>query len=108
MKRKLIALYLITIFLALPIFAVLAQTPDRMEGVTLDSILRGITNAAWQIFGAIAVICFIVAGILFLTAAGNPEKIVIARTAFLWGVAGAIVGLIAFSMLTLIGGIIQG
>jgi len=97
MKRSLVALSLIAAVLSLPTL-VLAQK----QGITLDSLINSIKNASWKVFGVIAVIAFIVAAVLFLTAGGDPEKISAARNAFLWGVAGVIVGILAFSIVTFI------
>jgi len=97
MKKSLVALSLIVAVLSLPTL-VLAQK----QGITLDSLINSIKNASWKVFGVIAVIAFIVAAVLFLTAGGDPEKITAARNAFLWGVAGVIVGILAFSIVTFI------
>lgn len=86
--------------LALPVLATAQGMPSG--GASLEQLINGIKSAAWMIFGAVAVVCFIIAGILFLTAAGNPEKIVQARNAFLWGVAGVVVGILAYSIITIV------
>jgi hypothetical protein len=99
MKKYLISLALLSA-LALPVFALAQGQPAG--GATLDSLVNGIKTAAWTIFGAVAVIAFVVAGILFLTAAGNPEKIQQARNAFLWGVAGVVVGILAYSIISIV------
>lgn len=103
MSKKTIAVSLITASLLLPLIA-LAQPGG---GITLDSLIDSIKSAAWKVFGIVAVICFVVAGILFLTSQGNAEKIASARNAFLWGVAGVIVGVLAFSIITFVQAIIH-
>jgi len=55
-----------------------------------------------MVFGGIAVISFVISGINFLTAFGNPAKIAQARQAFLWGVGGVIVGIFAYSAISVI------
>lgn len=99
MKKSLISLALLCA-LALPMLATAQGVPSG--GATLEQLVNGIKTAAWTIFGAIAVICFVIAGILFLTAQGNPEKITTARNAFLWGVAGVVVGILAYSIITIV------
>lgn len=74
---------------------------------SLPQIIHAIENAAGLIFGAIAVIMFIIAGILFLTAGGEPEKVQKARSAFIWGIAGVVVGILAFSIIAVVGSIIR-
>lgn len=82
-------------------FVVMAQ--PVADNLSLCGIISGIKNAIWIVFGAIAVIMFVIAGILFLTAGGNPEKVQAARSAFIWGVAGVVVGIIAFSIMAIVG-----
>ncbi len=98
MKKYIIGLILLGV-LALPV-AALAQPAHTIN--SLDQLAEKIKVAAWTVFGIIALICFIIAGILFLTAAGNPEKIQMARNAFLWGVAGVVVGILAYSIISII------
>jgi uncharacterized membrane protein SirB2 len=103
MKKILLTLLLASI-LILPV-ATMAQiggdVPD-LTGMSLTDIGEKIAEAAWIVFTIIAVIAFVIAGVLFLTSAGNAEKIVQARTAFLWGVAGVVVGIMAFGIITII------
>lgn len=98
MKKNLLILTLAASILAFPFIAA-AQPP---ENLTLDRLINSVKSATWKIFGLIVLVCFVVAGALFLTAGGNPEKMQAARQAFVWGVAGVVVGLLAWSMLTLI------
>ncbi len=99
MKKNLIVLSLILTILVMPVLA-FAQPPKTYT--SLDVIIQRIQALAWQVFGLIAVICFIIAGILFLTSGGEAEKIQTARQAFMWGVAGVVVGIIAFSIIAII------
>lgn len=98
--------------LLLPVLA-LAQMEANAPGGTgtsigsLQQIIHAIENAAGLVFGAIAVIAFIVAGILFLTAGGDADKIAAARSAFIWGIAGVVVGIIAFSIIAIVSSVIR-
>jgi hypothetical protein len=111
MKKNIIAFVALSI-LALPVLA-LAQMEANAPGGTgatigsLTQIIHDIENAMGLIFGAIAVICFLTAGILFLTAGGVPEKVQAARSAFLWGIAGVIVGIVAFSIVAIVSSFIS-
>ena len=73
-------------------------TPTNLPG-----FITVIENLAALIFGLMAVVMFVMAGILFLTARGAPEKVQEARGAFMWGVAGVVVGIIAFSIVAIVG-----
>ena len=106
MTKTKLALVTLSI-LALPALAFADLSGQALGGGapaigSLESIIQDIENAMGTIFGAIAVICFLVAGILFLTAGGVPEKVAAARSAFLWGIAGVIVGIIAFSIVAIV------
>ncbi|MFA5877842.1 MAG: hypothetical protein WC845_00490 [Candidatus Staskawiczbacteria bacterium] len=101
MKKSLIALSIISVVLLTPILA-FAQPSVTVSD--LGDVIEGIQNVVWQIFGLIAVICFVIAGILFLSSGGNPEKVSAARSAFLWGIAGVVVGILAYSIIAIVEG----
>jgi len=86
---------------------VLAFAQPAVSIDSLTSIVASIERALWIIFGAIAVICFVMAGILFLTAGGAPEKVQAARSAFIWGVAGVVVGIVAYSIIAIVSSVIS-
>jgi len=95
--KKIIVSFLLLSVLFMPALA-FAQ-----PGVTinsLDQLVTVIKRPLWVVFGLIALIAFVISGILFLTAAGNPGKIAQARTAFLWGVVGVVVGTVLYSIIT--------
>ena len=90
----------------LPVLA-FAQIIDVMPGgiepvSDINQLVVAIQNISATVFGAIAVVMFVIAGIMFLTAQGNPEKVQAARSAFLWGIAGVVVGIIAFSIIAIV------
>lgn len=110
--KKITLSSIITGVLALPVMA-LAQMETNAPGGpgisigSLQQIIHAIENAAGLVFGAIAVVMFIFAGVKFMTAGGEPEKIQEARAAFLWGIAGVVVGILAFSIIAVIGSVIR-
>ena len=75
-------------------------------GITLNRLIPNIESLAWTVFACIVVVCFVVAGVMFLTAQGEPEKVKAARSSFIWGVAGVIVGILAYSIERIITGIL--
>lgn len=68
---------------------------------SIQSLSIAIARVVWIVFTVIAVICFVIAGVMFLTAQGDPGKLKLARDAFLWGLAGVAVGIVAFSIISL-------
>lgn len=98
--------------LLLPVMALAQMEPNAPGGPgtsvgSLQQIIHALENAAGLIFGAIAVIMFVISGVYFLTAGGEPEKVQKARQAFLWGIAGVVVGILAFSIIAVVGSVIK-
>lgn len=90
--------------IALPVL-VLAQVGGMSgsgSGLSIQRIGINIANAVWIVFTIIAVIAFVVAGVMFLTAYGEAEKVKKARSAFLWGVVGVVVAILAFGIIKLV------
>ena len=97
---------LLPVFSCLPAGKASAQLVWGFDnaGLSIYSITGSIMGVLWIIFALFVVVCFVVAGIMFLTAMGDPAKLKIARSAFIWGVAGVVVGILAYSILWIIGG----
>ena len=74
----------------------------------ITSLFSSIESLIWIVFGAVALVCFVIAGILFLTAQGAPEKLKTARSAFIWGIAGVVVGILAYSIISIVGSFMTG
>ena len=111
-KKYLSALILtgaIVIFAA-PILVSAQAIPTSLPQKTIatdtfvQNILIQVFTPLWQIAVGLAVIMFIVAGILFITSSGEPGKITSARNAVIWGVVGVIVATIAWGMVALVSG----
>lgn len=98
MKKKLITAYLL-IFLLLPSVLVLAANPIGVgENLDIGAAVYRIADYVWFIFGGVAVIMFIVAGIQFLSAQGEPSKVNSARQSVIWGIVGVGVALLSNSI----------
>lgn len=103
MKKRILFLILLIIFV-LPALA-LAQyyRPSAPAASTIAGMIPTLKTLAWQVFGLIALMAFIIAGILFLTSGGAPDKLNTARNSLIWGVVGIVVGILAYSILTIMG-----
>lgn len=92
--------------LALPVVGLAAldiPTQQPTQAAIEPSVLVNIiVSAMWLVFVGVAVIFFIIIGILFLTNMGNPEEISKARKALIWGGVGVAVGVFAFGMVRII------
>ena len=69
---------------------------------SMEDLFGKIKTAVWSIFAIVVFVAFAVAGILFLTAGGAPDKIATARQMAIYGVIGIIVGILAYSILEIV------
>lgn len=91
-NKKILILILLTGILAPPVVA--SAAVDSIQSLSI-----AIASVMWVVFVGIAVVCFVLAGVFFLTALGDPEKIKRAKSALVWGVVGIIVAILAFSII---------
>lgn len=76
-----------------------ATNPTGSPGLpvgTPEGILVGIMNWLLLIIGVIGVIAFVIAGILYLTSAGDDSKAKTAKQAMLYAIIGMIVALMGY------------
>ena len=99
MNKKLILTLALANLAILPTLA-FAQ-PSGSVG-SIDDLVDTLKSVVWTVFGALAVVMFVIAGITFMTAQGDPEKIKQARNSFLWGVAGVVVAILAYSIVGIV------
>lgn len=110
MNKKILYYYLLSIILFLPV-NVMAAIPGAVGSPKLNAILSSIQNAAIGLGATMAVIGFIIAGIIWLTSGGSPEKTGTARKALIAAVIGTallVVGASAGVFITMINEIICG
>lgn len=76
-----------------------ASNPAGSPGLpvgTPEGILVGIMNWLLTIIGVIGVIAFVIAGIIYLTAAGDDSKAKTAKQAMTYAIIGMIVALMGY------------
>ena len=99
MNKKLIALSISTILLIVPAYSfAVALLPIPGVITAISPAFDAFFGIIWMFFAAFAVIAFLIAGFLFLSANGNASKVAQARDAVIWGIVGVAVGLLAFSI----------
>jgi hypothetical protein len=76
-----------------------------LGGISLSQFFYNLQLYVWIIFTTLAILMFVFAGFLFLVAQGQPEKLKTARTAFVWGVVGAVIAILAYTIRAILGGI---
>lgn len=68
---------------------------DPLGGKNIAQVLESITKGVADIVGPLAGIMVVIAGILFLTSAGNPERVNTAKTCLMYAVIGGAIALSA-------------
>ncbi len=111
MNKKLIVLNSLAALIALPVIALAADVgpvPNAVPSLNVGEIVDIIFSILWPIAVAFFVIMFVIAGFLFATAQGDPEKVKQARNAVIYGVVGVIVALLAWSIVFIIRNMLPG
>jgi len=79
------------------------NTVPRSQFFNIGVILANILNyVVWPIVITIVIIFFIMAGFKFLMAKGDPNELATARRFLIWAVAGVIVIILSFSIVSTI------
>lgn len=94
--------------LALAQFQSNAGGGTNLPGGSIFGIIKNIMNWLLALVGILGVIGFAIAGILYLTAAGDEERIKMAKSAMMMSIIGVIVALLGVVILkaaeTMLGG----
>ena len=69
---------------------------------TVAVVLNVVLDILWLVAVAFAIIMFIVAGFKFFTSQGDPVKVRQAGMSLVWGVAGVVVVLFAWSIIKIV------
>lgn len=95
------------LFLAVPLSALAFDVntiaePKTDAGLNVVSFINNVFKFVWPIVVAVIIISFIIAGFKFLSAQGNPQQLAEARTALIWGIAGVVVIILAYSIISIV------
>ena len=107
-----IVLLTILIFSLIPIFISSAadlNIPNPLGGTSdITTLVENILNFLWKLAFVIAPILIVYAGYLYITSAGNEEKVKIAQKTLIWTLIGFAVVLIASSVPAIIQEFLSG
>ena len=108
MNKKIIGL-IIFVSLLCSFSLVLAAGIENPLGATKDfgTLLKNIAKEVGKLIITLGSIMIIIAGILYLTSAGSPEKIGTAKKALIYAIAGIAIGLAAEAITGIIGDIVK-
>lgn len=99
MKKTFLSFLLIA--LVFPVVALAAAyTSPLPTSVELLDMIAQIANYLFWILLAISIVFIVYAGILFVTASGNPDQVEKARHIILYAVIGIIVAMLAYGIRT--------
>ncbi len=84
---------------------ILPGSETTSERGLLDKLLPSITRTIIALAGALAVLFMIYGGIQILTAYGKPDKIEAAKKTITWAIAGLLIAILSYSIVSIIGGI---
>jgi hypothetical protein len=104
MKKELLIVVMFSL-LILPTLILAQGGPVQPPAKTVWQIIDSITNIVYGILLAISAIFIIVAGVKFVTAGGDPEKVKSARDTILWALIGIAVATAAVGLVNLIKGL---
>lgn len=76
--------------------------PNVASAITLGSMATQAARTTWTVSAAIVIICWMVAGILFLTSSGSSERLGAAKKALFAAIAGTILVIVAWSAINII------
>ena len=102
-NKKLIAATALTVLMTMPLMTMALETTDAIftppnsQDVTLLEIVVKVVEIVWIVFVAISIVMFIIAGVFFMTAQGDPEKTSQGRMFVIYAFVGILVAILAFS-----------
>lgn len=115
MKYFVFPIILVSLFISISFMAGAVTCPDTtnfkvVDGVcipsktglaesTVQEVVTNLLEWLLGIFGFLGIIAFVIAGIFYLTAAGDPEQEKKAKNAMKMGILGVIVGLSGFVLI---------
>ena len=76
--------------------------PPSTATVDINSLIQIILDILWPIAVAFFIVMFVLAGFLFATAQGEPEKLGQARNAVIYGMVGVLVAVLAFAIVAIV------
>jgi len=101
-KRKITVFIIFISLFCLASFSYAQNIVNPLKVDTFDDLFANIIKTVGKLIAGVGTIMLIVAGILYVTSAGSPERIGKAKTALIYAVAGMAIGLAADGIVELI------
>jgi len=105
-NKRIVSTIIVSLFC--PVSLILAVSiPNPLSGVnSFGDLLMKIAAGAGALIASLSVVMIIVAGILYLTSAGSPERIGTAKKALIYAVVGIVIGASASAIVAVIKNVI--
>jgi hypothetical protein len=101
-KIKIVAMHIVSGMFLVPVAAMaqfVAPGGTNLPSASIFSIIQNIMFYLLAILGFVAVIGFVISGILYLVAAGDEDAQARAKRAMIYSITGVIVGLVGLVIL---------
>ena len=105
--KKIVFLTIIVSFLT-PILGKAIVLPNPLEWDTIEDVINGIIDFISWVVVVLTPLMIIIAAFLFITSAGDPEKVKRAKSIIFWTIIGFAVVLLAKGIISMIKQIIGG
>jgi hypothetical protein len=106
-KKIILAVAFIGLFGFISLALAQVTLPNPLQGVNnFSDLLTKIADGVGTLIASLGTIMIIVAGILYLTSAGSPERMGKAKTALIYAIAGIVVGIAAKAIVATIKSVI--
>ena len=88
--------------LFLVLLGVLVLPSVTLAQITITGMVENVAKVVWTVGTIIVIILWVITGILFLAAQGDPGKLKTAKTALFTSIAGTVIIILAFSAASII------
>ena len=104
MNKKIVSLFALFGLFGFVYFAFAAPVmiPNPLNVDNFGALLLKIAGGIGILIGSLGTIMIIVAGILYLTSAGSPERMGTAKKALFYAIIGIVIGILATSIVQII------
>lgn len=106
MNKKLASIIVFAGLFCVASTALAVEVPNFLGSTTFKDLLLKIAGGVGEVVAALGTIMVIWAGILYLTSAGNPQKIQTAKSAITYAIIGITIGIAAKAIVEIIQNII--
>ena len=103
-----IVLLIILFYFLTPSLTGAQKIPNPLKAESFEELIENLIDFTFWVAVAIAPIMIIVAGVYFLTSAGNPDKVRTAKSIIFWTIVGFAIVLLAKGIISMVREVIGG